>query len=87
VDAFAVVAPIGGQGHILGRGNQQISPAVLWRIGPDRLIVVATPAKLASLHDQALRVDTGDAELDRRLAGWRRVITGLGTEAVCRVLA
>lgn len=85
-DALVVVAPIGGQGHILGRGNQQISPAVLARAGTDALIVVATPAKLASLHDQALRVDTGDAELDRRLAGWRRVVTGAATEAVCRVL-
>jgi predicted polyphosphate/ATP-dependent NAD kinase len=86
-DARLIVAPIGGQGHILGRGNQQISPAVIRRVGLDRLIVAATPAKLASLHDQALRVDTGDAALDRALAGYRRVVTGRGAEAVCRVVA
>ncbi|MEX2650199.1 MAG: ATP-NAD kinase family protein [Alphaproteobacteria bacterium] len=85
--ARIVVAPIGGQGHILGRGNQQLSPSVVRRVGLDRLVVVATPAKLASLHDQTLRVDTGDAALDRELVGFRRVVTGKGTEAVCRVQA
>jgi predicted polyphosphate/ATP-dependent NAD kinase len=83
--AVIVVTPIGGQGHIFGRGNQQLSPAVLRRAGLPNLMVVATPEKLASLHHQALRVDTGDAELDRALCGWRRVITGYGSEAVCRV--
>ncbi len=86
-DVRVVVAPIGGQGHILGRGNQQIGPAVLRRVGPDRLIVVATPAKLASLAEPTLRVDTGDAALDREFAGFRRVITGPGCEAVCNVAA
>ncbi|MGH6718811.1 MAG: ATP-NAD kinase family protein [Alphaproteobacteria bacterium] len=86
-DVRVVVAPIGGQGHILGRGNQQIGPAVLRRVGPDHLIVVATPAKLASLYDATLRVDTGDAALDRAFAGFRRVVTGLGGEAVCHVAA
>jgi predicted polyphosphate/ATP-dependent NAD kinase len=80
-----VVTPIGGQGHFLGRGNQQISPRVLRCVGLDNLLVVATPAKLAALHGQTLRVDSGDAELDARLCGYRRVITGEGTEAICRV--
>lgn len=86
-DARLIVAPIGGQGHILGRGNQQVSPEVIRRVGLDRLIVAATPAKLASLHHQALRVDTGNSGLDRALAGYRRVVTGRGAEAVCRVVA
>lgn len=86
-DARIVVAPIGGQGHVLGRGNQPLSPAVVRRVGLDNLVVVATPAKLASLHDQTLRVDTGDAALDRELAGWRHVVTGLRVEAICRVTA
>lgn len=70
---------------MLGRGNQQLSPAVIRRAGLDSLLVVASPDKLASLHHQTLRVDTGDAALDRELCGWRRVITGYGSEAVCRV--
>jgi predicted polyphosphate/ATP-dependent NAD kinase len=86
-EATVIVTPIGGQGHILGRGNQQISPAVLRRLGRSRLLVVATPEKLASLQGRPLLVDTGDADLDRELAGYIRVITGYRTEAVCPVSA
>ena len=82
-----VVTPIGGQGHFLGRGNQQIGARVVKAVGLDRLLVAATPEKLASLGDGTLHVDTGDPDLDRALTGWRRVITGYGAEAVCRVAA
>jgi predicted polyphosphate/ATP-dependent NAD kinase len=80
-----IVTPIGGQGHFIGRGNQQISPAVLRRAGLQHLRVVATPEKLALLHNATLRVDTGDAELDRALAGYVRVITGYRRAAICPV--
>jgi predicted polyphosphate/ATP-dependent NAD kinase len=83
--ARIVVAPIGGQGHILGRGNQPISPAVIVRVGIGNITVVASDVKLASLADHCLRVDTGDSDLDRKLTGYRRVITGYRTEAICRV--
>jgi predicted polyphosphate/ATP-dependent NAD kinase len=85
--ALIVVSPIGGQGFIFGRGNQQMSPAVLRRVGLDNIVVVATSAKLAASHNQTLRVDTGEPALDAALSGYRRVITGYGTLAVCRVLA
>jgi predicted polyphosphate/ATP-dependent NAD kinase len=86
-EADIVVTPLGGQGHFLGRGNQQISPAVLRRAGLGNLVVVATPQKLASLHNATLRVDTGDSDLDHALAGYVRVITGARQEAVCPVAA
>ena len=60
--AKLVVSPIGAQGFILGRGNLQVSPAVLRRIGTKNVIVVATPAKLAMTP--VLRVDTGEPTLD-----------------------
>ena len=82
--AAIVVTPIGGQGHVFGRGNQQISPTVIRRVGRDNVIVVATPEKLASLRDSLLLVDTGDAEVDAMLSGYHRVVTGFGREAVCR---
>jgi predicted polyphosphate/ATP-dependent NAD kinase len=85
--ACIVVAPIGGQGHVLGRGNQPISPAVIARVGVANITVLASLEKLASLADGCLRVDTGDAELDGRLAGFRRVVTGYRSEAICRVTA
>ncbi len=82
-----IVTPIGGQGHFLGRGNQQISAAVIRCVGADRVIVVATMAKLASLPGGLLRVDSGDAATDRLLSGHRRVVTGYRAETVCRVSA
>ncbi len=78
-----VVTPIGSQGFILGRGNQQISAHMIRRIGLDNIIVVATPTKLKGL--KMLRVDTGDPELDIELRGYRRVITGYGRERVLPV--
>lgn len=80
-----IVTPIGGQGHFLGRGNQQISPTVLRRVSREDIIVVATPQKLASLAGRPLRVDTGDSALDRALCGYVRVVTGYHTEAICPV--
>jgi predicted polyphosphate/ATP-dependent NAD kinase len=84
-EACAILTPIGGQGHFLGRGNQQLGPAVIRRLGPAGMLVVATPQKLASLQGRPLRVDTGDPALDRQLAGYIRVITGYHTESICRV--
>ena len=71
-----VLSPIGAQGFVLGRGNQQLSPEVVRRIGRERIVIVATPMKLA--HTQVLRFDTGDAELDAELArtGYLPVVTG-----------
>lgn len=81
-----VVSPIGGQGHILGRGNQQLSPAVILSAGgKSSLVVVATPGKLASLAGKPLLVDTGDPSLDVELSGYIRVMTGYKDRAICRV--
>ena len=59
------MTPIGGQGFIFGRGNQQISPKVIRQVGLDNIVVVATKSKLDKL--KSLRVDTGDPELDKAL--------------------
>ncbi|HVY61490.1 MAG TPA: NAD(+)/NADH kinase, partial [Planctomycetota bacterium] len=83
--ARILVTPIGGQGFLLGRGNQQLSAEVVRAVGPDRIAVVATEAKLAALGGRPLLVDTGDRELDARLAGHVRVIAGPGREIVYRV--
>jgi len=66
-----VVSPIGGQGFVFGRGNQQISPAV---IRASSVVVVASGEKLDGVGQ--LRVDTGDPDLDEQLRGWEKVRTG-----------
>jgi predicted polyphosphate/ATP-dependent NAD kinase len=71
-----VITLIGGQGHIFGRGNQQLSPAFIRRIGKQNIHIVATKNKLNALGQKGLIADTGDAELDNELSGPISVITG-----------
>ncbi len=82
--AQIIVTPIGGQGFIFGRGNQQISPEVIRRVGLDNIIVVATEGKLRSL--KSLRVDTGDPNLDGALRSRKlKVVADYKTEYVTRI--
>lgn len=81
--AKIVVTPIGGQGFIFGRGNQQISPRIIRLVGLENIIILATKHKLKGLS--SLRVDTGDAELDQALRGYRRVIVDYGEERLVPV--
>lgn len=71
-----VITLIGGQGHIFGRGNQQLSPAVIKAVGRDNIIIVATKTKLQALEGRPLIADTGDSELDKALSGPISVVTG-----------
>lgn len=75
-DTKLVITLIGGQGHIFGRGNQQLSPQVIRAIGRDNIIIVATKSKLKALNGKPLIADTGDDELNHELAGLIPVITG-----------
>lgn len=78
--ARLLVTAIGGQGHIIGRGNQQISPRVLRAIGLDNLRVVATKRKLGTLQGRPLLVDSGDVALDDAFADVVRVWAGYKEE-------
>ncbi|QRV15661.1 ATP-NAD kinase family protein [Haloterrigena salifodinae] len=80
--ATIVVSPIGGQGFVFGRGNHQISPAVIDRA--DEIEVVASGAKLDGID--ALHVDTDDEAIDEELRGWLRVRTGRFTTRLVKVV-
>jgi predicted polyphosphate/ATP-dependent NAD kinase len=83
--ARIVVTPIGGQGYIFGRGNQQISPRVIRQVGRENIVVVSTPDKLYALAGQPLLVDTGDRGVDEMLSGYLTVVTGYNERAVRRI--
>ncbi len=70
-DNTIVVSPIGGQGFVFGRGNPQLSPAVIRRCDVE---VVASASKLDTIGE--LRVDTDDPDLDAELRGWTKVRIG-----------
>ena len=74
-NTWIVLSPIGHQGILLGRGNQQISPEIIRKIGKKRIIVIATKNKLKSIEGGVLRVDTGDPEVDEMLRGYIKVVT------------
>lgn len=71
-----ILTATGGQGVLIGRGNQQLTPQVLCYVGRNNLWVVASPNKLKSLAGRALVLDTGDALLNKAWQGLIKVTTG-----------
>ncbi len=83
--AKLVVTVTGGQGFLFGRGNQQLTPEVLRRIGKENIVILATKEKILKLRGQPLLVDTGDAELDEYLSGYHYVVCDYNETIVCKV--
>lgn len=83
--AKLMVTVTGGQGFLFGRGNQQLTPQVLRRIGKENIQILATKEKIIKLRGQPLLVDTGDAELDQHLSGYWSVICDYNETIICKV--
>jgi predicted polyphosphate/ATP-dependent NAD kinase len=80
-----VITLIGGQGHVFGRGNQQLSPNVIRAIGRDNIVLIAGKAKLQQLEGRPLLADTGDASLDQQLTGLINIVTGYNDYVMYRL--
>ncbi|MFT6578899.1 MAG: putative polyphosphate/ATP-dependent NAD kinase [Zhongshania sp.] len=83
----AIITAIGGQGHILGRGNQQLTPALIRAIGRENFIVIATKTKITALEGRPLLVDSNDPVLDIEWQGYIQVVTGYRDVVMYRVSA
>ena len=81
-----ILGVIGGQGFLLGRGNQQISQQVLESIEDDEIVIVASEKKLVSLDPPVLRVDFGGEPGSTTLTGYRRVRTGPRTTTMLKIV-
>ena len=71
-----ILTAIGGQGHIIGRGNQQLTPDILRRVGRQHIHIIATKDKILSLQGRPLLVDSNDPELDKEFSGYQSVLVG-----------
>lgn len=81
-----LLSPIGGQGFVLGRGNQQLDAGVLSRIERSDCIIACSPEKLGELGGGPLYMDLPDPLLTAALTGPTRVITGARDDAVVRLI-
>ena len=84
-DVTLLLSPMGGQGFLIGRGNLQLSPEVLRKIGIENVLGVVTPAKLLTVR--ALRIETGDEDLDAEFASKRymKILQGYRTTRILPV--
>lgn len=71
-----IITPTGGQGYLLGRGNQQISAEVIKHIGKENIIPILTKQKLLNLKFKPLYVDTFDDDVNTLLDGYMRIVVG-----------
>ncbi len=80
-----IITLIGGQGHIIGRGNHQIGPEILHEVGRENILVVSTPSKIEELEGRPLLVDSYDDDINKMMKGLIPVITGFESTVLYRV--
>ena len=74
-----------GQGFLIGRGNQQLTPTILRRLARENIWIVGSRTKLLSLEGRPLLVDSGADDVDARLRGVVTIISGYEDALVYRV--
>lgn len=81
-----VLSPLGRQGIILGRGNQQISSKVLRKIKTQNIILIATEKKLKDLRRNYLIADIDDYFVRKKLGGYVRILVDYNIEKVLKLI-
>lgn len=77
---------IGGQGFLLGRGNQQLSAKVIELVSPDNIVVLSSAEKIDKLFPAHLHADLGNTEIEALLQGYRQVLVAPGRSTLCRIV-
>lgn len=80
-----IITPTGGQGYLLGRGNQQISSRVIEKIKKDNIIIISPNSKIIELKGNPLLIYTGNEALDKKLQGYYRIKIGYGMDIMYKV--
>jgi len=78
-----IITPIGGQGFVFGRGNKQITPKILKKVGSENIMIISTREKIKNLR--CLRIDTGDNGVDFSYKGLYKVIIGYKEELIMNI--
>ncbi|MEM6707709.1 MAG: NAD(+)/NADH kinase [Pseudomonadota bacterium] len=80
-----IVSFVRQQGFLFGRGNQQLGTSWLGRVPKDRIHIVGSRTKLASLAGAPLLVDTDSADVNEHLTGLYPIIVGYQDALLYRV--
>jgi predicted polyphosphate/ATP-dependent NAD kinase len=81
-----IVTPIGAQGFVFGRGNLQLSPKIIKKIGLENIIIIASKFKISSLPKGKLRIDSRDSSFDKKFSGLHRVLADFGEINIIEVI-
>jgi predicted polyphosphate/ATP-dependent NAD kinase len=85
VQTKIILTVIGGQGHIIGRGNQQLSTQLLENVGKQNIILLATKTKLNELKGRPLICDSHSESLNWQFSGVIPVLTGYHDKVLYRI--
>lgn len=80
-----IITPTGGQGYLIGRGNQQISGEVLKKIGKENIQIIATQSKILELINRPLLIYSGDEDVDINFSGYYRLKIGYNRDFIYKV--
>ncbi|MEM0140286.1 MAG: ATP-NAD kinase family protein [Ferroplasma sp.] len=78
-----IISIIGGQGFLLGRGNQQISGRIIEAIGFENITVISSPEKLLDIKKLYIDMNLNGIKLPQYI----RVLTGYGIYKMAKLEA